>query len=93
VIGHIVDNGDVATKDQAIAAVELIHKKANTCLHIVQFNPNGVKGFDLFEHQVAFRQRAYPKREHKHKISQQCQQTKVNMMTEVPPLGISLVIL
>ena len=62
--------GDVATKDQsAIAAIESIREKANTDLHMMQRNPNGVKGMDLFKHQVAFCQRAYSKRESKHKIS------------------------
>ncbi len=47
--------GDVATKDQAaIAAIESIREKANTGLHMMQRNPNGVKGMGLFEHQVAF---------------------------------------
>ena len=37
--------GDVATKDQAaIAAIETIRKKANTGLHMMQHNPDGVKG-------------------------------------------------
>ena len=63
VIDRIVA-GDVATKDQAaIAAIETIREKANTGLHMMQRNPNGVKGMDLFEHQIAFRQRAYSKRE------------------------------
>ena len=69
VIDRIVA-GDVATKDQAaIAAIETIREKANTGLHMMQRNPDGVKGMDLFEHQVAFRQRAYSKRESEHKIS------------------------
>ena len=62
--------GDVATKDQAaIAAIETSCEKANTGLHMMQCNPDGVKGMDLFEHQIAFRQRAYSKRESEHKIS------------------------
>jgi hypothetical protein len=62
--------GDVAIKDQAaIAAIESICEKANTGLHMMQCNPDGVKGMDIFEHQVAFHQRAYSKRESEHKIS------------------------
>jgi len=62
--------GDVVTADQAaIAAIEAIHEKANTGLHMMQCNPYGVKGMDLFEHHVAFHQQAYSKRESKHKIS------------------------
>jgi hypothetical protein len=62
--------GDIATKDQAvIAAIETICEKANTGLYMMHRNPNGVKGMDLFEHRIAFRQRAYSKRESKHKIS------------------------
>ena len=62
--------GDVATKDQAaIAAIESIHEKENTGLHMMQHNPDGVKGMDFFEHQVAFCQRSYSKRESEHKIS------------------------
>jgi hypothetical protein len=62
--------GDVATKDQAaIAAIESIREKANTGLLMMRRNPNGVKGMDLFEHQVAFCTKAYSKRESKHKIS------------------------
>jgi hypothetical protein len=62
--------GDVATKDQAaIAAIETIREKANPGLHMMQRNPDGVKGMDLFEHQIAFCQRAYSKRESEHKIS------------------------
>jgi hypothetical protein len=35
--------GDVATKDQAaIAAIESIHEKENTGLHMMQHNPDGV---------------------------------------------------
>jgi hypothetical protein len=36
---------------------------------MMQCNPDGVKGIDLFEHQIAFHQRAYSKRESEHKIS------------------------
>jgi len=62
--------GDVATKDQAaIAAIESICKKATSGLHMMQRNPDEFKGMDLFEHQIAFCQQAYSKRESKHKIS------------------------
>jgi len=67
---EVIDRIDVATKDQAtIAGIESIRKKATTGLHMMQRNPDGLKGMDLFEHQVAFRQRAYSKRESEHKIS------------------------
>jgi hypothetical protein len=47
--------GDATTKDQAaIAAIESICEKANTGLHMMQHIPNGVKGMDLFEHEVKF---------------------------------------
>ncbi len=59
--------GDAATQDQAaIAAIESIRKKANTGLHMMQRIPDGVKGIDVFEHQVKFCQQAYSERESKH---------------------------
>ena len=67
---EVIDRIVVGTKDQAaIAAIETIREKANTGLHMMQRNPDGVKGMDLFEHQIAFCQRAYSKRESEHKIS------------------------
>ncbi len=67
---EVIDRIVVATKDRAaIAAIESIRKKATAGLHMMQRNTDGVKGMDLFEHQVAFRQRAYSKRESEHKIS------------------------
>ena len=67
---EVIDQIVVATKDQAaIAAIESIREKATAGLHMMQRNTDGVKGMDLFEHQVAFRQRAYSKRESEHKIS------------------------
>ncbi len=54
--------GDAATEDQAaITAIESIREKANTGLHTMQCILNGVKGMDLFEHQVKFCQQAYSK--------------------------------
>jgi hypothetical protein len=67
---EVIDRIVVATKDQAaIAAIESIREKATAGLHMMQRNNDGVKGMDLFEHQVAFRQRAYSKRESEHKFS------------------------
>ena len=67
---EVIDRIVVATKDQAaIAAIESIREKATAGLHMMQRNTDGVKAMDLFEHQVAFRQRAYSKRESEHKIS------------------------
>ena len=52
---EVIDRIVVGTKDQAaIAAIETIREKANTGLHMMQRNPDGVKGMDLFEHQIAF---------------------------------------
>ncbi len=36
---------------------------------MMQHNPDGLTGIGLFEHQVRFQQRAYSKKEDKHKIS------------------------
>jgi hypothetical protein len=58
-------NADVS----AIAAIETVCNKANTGLKMMQHNPDGLTGIELFEHQVRFRQRDFSKKEGQHKIS------------------------
>ncbi len=55
--------------ESAIATIESVHNKENTGLKMTQHNPDGLMGIELFEHQVRFHQRAYSKKEGKHKIS------------------------
>jgi hypothetical protein len=55
--------------ESAIAVIESVRNKANTGLKMMLRNPDGLKGIELFEHQVQFWQRAYLKKEAKHKVS------------------------
>jgi hypothetical protein len=49
--------------ESAIAAIESVRNKTNTGLKIMQRNPDGLIGIELFEHQVRFWQRAFSKKE------------------------------
>jgi hypothetical protein len=55
--------------ESAIAATESVCNRANTGLKMMQCNSDGLMGIELFEHQKRFYQRAYLKKERKHKIS------------------------
>jgi hypothetical protein len=54
--------------ESAIAAIESVRNEANTGLKMMQRNPDGLIGIELFEHQVRFQQRAFSKKEGQHKI-------------------------
>ncbi len=53
VIDKITANAPDAD-ESAIAAIEYVRNKANTGLKMMQHNPDGLTGIELFEHQVRF---------------------------------------
>ena len=67
----VIDKSTLAssvTKDE-VAAIKSRRVKANGGLTMFEHNPAGMNRMELFDHQIAFRQRSFATREKDHKIT------------------------
>ena len=60
---------EVSEVPDEVAQVEKGRVKATSDLNLSRRVPKGMKGLELFDHQIAFRQRAYAKKPNEHRIN------------------------